>query len=733
MRHRKRRKYRTYRTTSTNRTEIKYRKSRRQKRKIIKTFLKRVTAVLLSILLMAATALLGVFLWQMHSKTVSSDISVFFQDNKMTITWNPSFEMDACILYQYNDKTKKYVSHGKYKNGIVVMEAVEAGKEMELKLQSVRHVKVLGRKMDIRGFMRKLTVNPREMTNVELQLAVDPQNRTAEVNWREHPGCIYEVYFIEDHGEPRLYGKTQDNHITLDFASDFALPDRSTPIEVAVRAVQQEEDYMLYSPISESVAVTRADLLDNELSLTWERLEEQQYLLRWEECRGSQYEVQQWSEETGRWVSKCTLDWTQDLAYTTDHLPSNTRVRFRVITYDKEEERDNEAFLTEPAEAMLHTGLSPLYCTIWPLVPLKVMDRPQGGETLGEVPAGQTLCVLEENSGCFKISYKDYEGYIDARFCLINLPEYIGDLCAYTIANSFDSIFRVHGYLIPGITHFVVPGYENIYLGEGDYLVPYLYPCSDKLYQAAINALEDGYKLHIYDAFRPNEATRFLYDTTESLLYEEVIEDIVEEDEDGDENGEEESGTETSPGAEEGAPDVILTDENGVPINPEELSEDEIPEVEYDTYWQVMTDGRFRLGSFLSAVTSTHNRGIALDLTLMDMNTREDLPMQSDMHDLSWYSIIALNNDNAKLLSKYMKGAGYNDLSSEWWHFQDDETRNALKLNGYLAKGVSIEGWKKDDKGWKYQMADGGFCKNGTVTIDGKAYEFDAKGYCERK
>ena len=27
---------------------------------------------------------------------------------------------------------------------------------------------------------------------------------------------------------------------------------------------------------------------------------------------------------------------------------------------------------------------------------------------------------------------------------------------------------------------------------------------------------------------------------------------------------------------------------------------------------------------------------------------------------------------------KYMKEAGYNDLFSEWWHFQDDETKEKM-------------------------------------------------------
>ena len=140
-------------------------------------------------------------------------------------------------------------------------------------------------------------------------------------------------------------------------------------------------------------------------------------------------------------------------------------------------------------------------------------------------------------------------------------------------------------------------------------------------------------------------------------------------------------------------------------------------------------NGRFNLGSFLARVTSAHNRGIALDLTLEKIDGGQELEMQSAIHDLSWYSAAYLNNDNAKLLEKYMTATGMRGLSSEWWHFQDDETREAIGLTSYLFKGVNMGGWTKDDRGWRYRDADGTIYKNTTVTVDGKRYTADADGY----
>ena len=101
------------------------------------------------------------------------------------------------------------------------------------------------------------------------------------------------------------------------------------------------------------------------------------------------------------------------------------------------------------------------------------------------------------------------------------------------------------------------------------------------------------------------------------------------------------------------------------------------------------------------------------------------------MHDLSWYSATYLNNDNAKLLEHYMTmpGVAMRGLTSEWWHFQDDDTRSAISLNQYLYKGVTAEGWKNDGFGWRWRYADGHYAKTGTIRVGGQNYTIGADGY----
>ena len=126
-----------------------------------------------------------------------------------------------------------------------------------------------------------------------------------------------------------------------------------------------------------------------------------------------------------------------------------------------------------------------------------------------------------------------------------------------------------------------------------------------------------------------------------------------------------------------------------------------------------------------------HNMGIALDLTLERVDNGEELEMQTEMHDLSIYSVISRDNEEAVLLDGIMKGAGFGGLTSEWWHFQDNETRQALNLNIYMWNGVSCAGYVADDTGWRYRNSDGSFLRDTTREIDGVSRTFDSDGYCE--
>ena len=146
------------------------------------------------------------------------------------------------------------------------------------------------------------------------------------------------------------------------------------------------------------------------------------------------------------------------------------------------------------------------------------------------------------------------------------------------------------------------------------------------------------------------------------------------------------------------------------------------------TYRELMTGDRYSLWDFLAAGVSKHNRGIAVDVELLHIEDRTALKMQSEIHDLSWHASTANNDANAKMLADYMRAAGFGTLFSEWWHFQDMETLDSLDPP-YRSSGITPEGWRKDDRGWRYRCADGSFLMGETREIDGAAYTFGEDGY----
>ncbi len=454
--------------------------------------------------------------------------------------------------------------------------------------------------------------------------------------------------------------------------------ERASLRSFAVRASWQKRGFILCGPASIPMEESNQNLPSGgELSLTYQETGSRLYALEWNGIQCHHFEVQRWAGED--WQTLTRIAPEAHMRYETGRLDSGSYNRFRVVARpagDLDSDLGTE-------EAAFWASVSPLYGTVWPIQNLTLFENPEKGDRLASLPGGTALCVLAEEGDWFRVRYGEEYGWVDSRFCMINLPEYVGDHCSYDITNSYDSLFAVHGSPIREVTHQVLPGYENIQTAEGTFLVPYLYPCAKKLLTAAQAAEADGLRLKIYEAFRPQEATRFSYDTTEKQLNNPAR-------------------TETG-------------EQMGV------------------TVFKLMTDGgRFHLGSFLARTISSHNRGIALDLTLEKLNGGGELEMQSAIHDLSWYSETYLNNLNAKLLEGYMTGVGMQGLSSEWWHFQDDGTRAAIGLNACLDKGVSAEGWTQDDSGWRYRTAEGSFVRDNSRTIDGKRYTFDGDGYCQQ-
>lgn len=575
---------------------------------------------------------------------------------------------------------------------------------------------------------------------------VDPDTDAANVRFEMDYGTTARMYYRETDGSLTPVAELDRGNITLQFGegTPYPVPGYGQAHTFVLDAVSREPGFTYYGVICAEFSVVREDLLGTKLYLNCVDEGHNAFTLTWNETKGEHYEVQRYEEETEEWITVHTVPRDGERTYYTGHLERYSTIRFRVVALGGQTLPDSP-FAAEPAEVEVETGASLLYSTVWNLVDLEVYRDPNGTQAMGVLPEGTAACVLDEENGMFRIRFRDGYGYIDSRYCMINLPEFIGDLCLYDITNSYDSLYKVHEFEIPEVTGQVTTGYEWIELEEDAYLVPLLYPTALKLEKAAFAAMEEGYQILIYDSYRPREATLELYDVAWALRNDPIPDEIY---------ADEQTRLELEWYGEEDTllwynflqedleiPQELIdqaTAEQEKPENPENPEESEKPPTDGDgktledyrpTYQELMTDhDRYYLSNFLAYSGSRHNQGVAMDMTLVDMYDGEEVEMQTSIHDLSWYSEVSLNNTNAKILRRIMLDHGFEGLRSEWWHFQDDEIREEVELP-FAMYGVSPRCWMADDHGWRYRLDDGSYYTACVAEIDGISYTFNEMGY----
>ena len=268
--------------------------------------------------------------------------------------------------------------------------------------------------------------------------------------------------------------------------------------------------------------------------------------------------------------------------------------------------------------------------------------------------AGAPFQILSESGGWFYVKTARDQGWLNGKYCLINLPDIVPSI-VYDATNTYHSVIRSSGVALPGITGSgLYPGkMENARLGEGQFVMPVLYPMAKKVYKAQQMALENGETLVIYEAYRPYDVQMTIVRALSKLA----------------------SGNE-----------AVM---KGISTAPWTLS------------W------------FASTKLSNHQRGGAIDVSLAKVVTSEPMVsggyvytrvteakrynMPTPMHELSeasaafsgpvnsnsrtaWRQAAPASdmNDPALRLQSYCTKAGLTPLASEWWHFND---LDALELS----------------------------------------------------
>ena len=88
--------------------------------------------------------------------------------------------------------------------------------------------------------------------------------------------------------------------------------------------------------------------------------------------------------------------------------------------------------------------------------------------------------------------------------------------------------------------------------------------------------------------------------------------------------------------------------------------------------WEQVKDDRYAADP---SKGSGHNRGIAVDLTIYDLQTNENLLMPTgfdnftDSAKADFASLTSVQLRNRKLLHTLMENSGFIQLPTEWWHF----------------------------------------------------------------
>jgi zinc D-Ala-D-Ala dipeptidase len=95
--------------------------------------------------------------------------------------------------------------------------------------------------------------------------------------------------------------------------------------------------------------------------------------------------------------------------------------------------------------------------------------------------------------------------------------------------------------------------------------------------------------------------------------------------------------------------------------------------------WSLVGDERYVANP---AMGSGHNRGLSVDLTIVNLNDREELNMGTgfdsftDSAHQDYMALPAAALQNRKLLKETMEQCGFRPLQTEWWHYSWPNDRN---------------------------------------------------------
>ena len=289
-----------------------------------------------------------------------------------------------------------------------------------------------------------------------------------------------------------------------------------------------------------------------------------------------------------------------------------------------------------------------------------LLDQPsENGMILVTLDVGSSFVIVNETSDhkWVRIRIGSLMGYIPEARCWVNLPDVIPSI-VYDDTNSYASLFRASGYEIPDVTGkqlYRAKAY-NPRLGEDQFIMPIVISAARKICQAQQAALALGRTLVIYEAFRPYDTQMKVANAVKRLSL---------------------TNTEVSAG-----------------INDKEHG------------WNISW--------FIATSLANHQMGYAFDTSLGEVKETKTVKigkytvnrvisyrkcvMPTEMHELSTAAITFVHSysstkktgwdkielaptmtHDAIILQYLCTSVGLTPLASEWWHFNDLDTYDAVK------------------------------------------------------
>lgn len=254
-------------------------------------------------------------------------------------------------------------------------------------------------------------------------------------------------------------------------------------------------------------------------------------------------------------------------------------------------------------------------------------------ETQYHVEGGRKRLVLEDYQTVITQMYKSKLYFdwwnnslkVNKDITLINIADFIPSLDIRLALSHNPNFFTIGGEKIPNLT--MKQFYHNPGSCDGTECWLKIEPAK-KLLQAQQRFIKDGYGIIVYDAYRPYNVSKKINKIFGQFLKE---------------KGE-----------------------------------------EFKAEWF----GTLGQEWFLAQHASTHNYGIAVDISLKELSTGKKLKMPSPIHTLDkrsaddyWQIENGEGTENALYLREVMQSVGFTHLRSEWWHFSDQTIPKGKPIN----------------------------------------------------